>query len=90
MQKISIVEIGKGEEVLAQIAEVVRGAREHAALSRSQLARKIGVSTKSLEGLETMQSPRLATTDTLAKVAHACGGEFEFGFRPDRRQTVNR
>jgi ribosome-binding protein aMBF1 (putative translation factor) len=78
------------EKAKTQIAQVVYAARKRAHLTQSQLAKKIGTQQSAIARLESSQDDRLATMTILSKIAKACGGVFEFGFRFPRSRAVSR
>ncbi len=62
------------------IAHAVKSARIKANLTQGQLAKKVGTSQSVIARLESGSDKRTPSIPFLAKIASACGAQFEFGF----------
>jgi len=72
------------ERSKTEIAQSVRTARVKANLTQAQLAKKIKTSQSVIARLESGTDKRVPSIPLLAKIASACGAEFEFGFSFDK------
>ena len=69
------------EHAKTEIANAVRSARIKAGLTQSELAKKIGSVQSVIARLESGSDKRTPSLPLLARIAAACGADFEFGFR---------
>jgi len=69
------------EHAKTEIANAVRSARLKAGLTQLELAKKIGSVQSVVARLESGSDKRTPSLPLLARIAAACGAEFEFGFR---------
>lgn len=69
------------ERAKTSIALVVKEARSRAGLTQVQLARKIGTTQSVIARLEGGADRRVPSLSLLARIAAACHGELEFGFK---------
>lgn len=69
------------ERAKSLIAMAVKAARARAKLTQTQLARKIGTTQSVIARLEGGGDSRIPSLSLLARIATACHGELEFGFR---------
>lgn len=68
------------EKSKTEIAYAVRSARMKADLTQVELAKKIKTSQSVIARLESGTDKRVPSIPLLAKIASACGAQFEFGF----------
>ena len=69
------------EHAKTEIANAVRSARLKAGLTQLELATKIGTKQSVIARLESGGDKRTPSLPLLARIAAACGAEFEFGFK---------
>ena len=69
------------EHAKTEIANAVRSARMRADLTQAELAKKIGTTQSVIARLESGGDKRTPSLPLLARIAAACGAEFEFGFK---------
>lgn len=69
------------EHAKTEIANAVRSARIKAGLTQLELAKRIGSVQSVIARLEGGSDKRTPSLPLLARIAAACGAEFEFGFR---------
>ncbi|MBI1909349.1 MAG: helix-turn-helix transcriptional regulator [Deltaproteobacteria bacterium] len=69
------------ERAKTSIAMVVKAVRIRARLTQAQLARKIGTTQSVIARLEGGGDCRVPSLSLLARIAVACHGELEFGFK---------
>jgi ribosome-binding protein aMBF1 (putative translation factor) len=69
------------EHAKTEIANAVRSARQKSGLTQLELAKKIGSVQSVIARLESGGDKRTPSLPLLARIAAACGAEFEFGFR---------
>jgi len=68
------------EKSKTEIAHAVRTARLRADLTQAQLAQLISTSQSVIARLEGGSDKRVPSISLLARIAAACGAQFEFGF----------
>lgn len=69
------------EHAKTEIAYAVRSARMKAGLTQAKLAKKIGSTQSVIARLESGSDKRTPSLPVLARIAAACGAQFEFGFK---------
>ena len=69
------------ERAKTSIAMAVKAIRTRAGLTQVQLARKIGTTQSVIARLEGGGDHRVPSLSLLARIAAACHGELEFGFK---------
>lgn len=69
------------ERTKTAIAMAVKAARSRARLTQAQLARRIGTTQSVIARLEGGGDRRVPSLSLLARIATACHGELEFGFK---------
>ncbi|MDO8519796.1 MAG: helix-turn-helix transcriptional regulator [Deltaproteobacteria bacterium] len=69
------------EHVKTSIAMAVKAVRFRAKLTQAQLAKKIGTTQSVIARLEGGGDRRIPSLSLLARIATACHGELEFGFK---------
>lgn len=69
------------ERAKTSIAMAVKAVRTRARLTQSGLAKKIGTTQSVIARLEGGGDRRIPSLSLLARIAAACNGELEFGFR---------
>lgn len=69
------------ERAKTAIAMAVKTARKRARLTQAQLARKIGTTQSVIARLEGGGDRRVPSLSLLARIATACHGELELGFK---------
>lgn len=68
------------EKSKTEIAFAVRTARLRSDLTQAQLAKLIGTTQSVIARLESGSDKRVPSIPLLARIAAACGAQFEFGF----------
>ena len=68
------------EKSKTEIAHAVRTARMKADLTQAELAKLIGTTQSVIARLEGGSDKRVPSIPLLARIAAACGAQFEFGF----------
>ncbi len=69
------------ERAKSEIAVAIRAARQHAHMTQAKLAEKVGTTQSVIARLESGTDKRNASLPFLARIATACGGNLEIGFR---------
>lgn len=69
------------ERARTTLAAAVRAARARAKLTQAQLAKRIGTSQSVIARLEGGSDRRMPSLSLLARIAAACHGELELGFK---------
>lgn len=69
------------ERAKTSIAMVVKAVRTRAKFTQAELARKIGTTQSVIARLEGGGDRRVPSLSLLARIAAACHGELEFGFK---------
>jgi ribosome-binding protein aMBF1 (putative translation factor) len=69
------------ERAKSEIALAIRAARLHTNMTQTKLAEKIGTTQSVIARLESGADKRNPTLPFLARIATACGGNLEIGFR---------
>jgi transcriptional regulator with XRE-family HTH domain len=69
------------ERAKSEIALAILAARQRAHLTQAKLAEKVGTTQSVIARLESGSDKRNPTLPFLARIATACGGDFEIYFR---------
>lgn len=69
------------EHIKTRLAMAVKSVRQRAHMTQSQLAKKAGTTQGVIARLESGSDLRTPTMPLLARIATACGAEFDIGFR---------
>jgi ribosome-binding protein aMBF1 (putative translation factor) len=69
------------EKAKSEIAMAIRAARQRNNMTQARLAEKVGTTQSVIARLESGSDKRNPTLPFLARIAVACGGDLEIGFR---------
>jgi ribosome-binding protein aMBF1 (putative translation factor) len=69
------------ERAKSEIAMAIRAARQRTHMTQANLAEKVGTTQSVIARLESGTDKRNPTLPFLARIAMACGGNLEIGFR---------
>ncbi len=69
------------ERAKSEIALAIRAARQRTHLTQAKLAEKVGTTQSVIARLESGSDKRNPSLPFLARIAAACGGDLEIGFR---------
>lgn len=69
------------ERAITALAAAIKAARTRAKLTQAELAKKIGTTQSVIARLESGSDKRTPSLSLLARIAAACHGELEVGFK---------